>query len=637
LQRSKIKFPKANEFSNPLARGQALHFFANHELLAMELMALALLIFPSAPKSFRMGIARTIAEEQKHLQMYLARMNFFSVEFGDLPVNQFFWDCLKDMKDPSDYVIRMSLTFEQANLDFSRFYRDLFYGLGDDETGDLLNTVYEEEIGHVKFGLNWMNTWRPENISEWDFFQERLSLPLSPSRSKGIIFDEEARAKSGFTPEFIQKLKIFSQSKGRPPVVRYLNVGCEESWAFGSGHTLPAMLNQVEDDLAPLMGFLSKRDDVVLVPQMPSDRYISDLQQAGFETPQFLRWSKDSASCLAALDSRRYARIQPWGHCPATEIITGEMVSKLGPLFSKAWSISLMAKIATKAERADARLAPLDLYGVECRTKDAVLFEIDRSHRRGFAAVLKAPLGASGRNMIRCRSDEPLLAQYDKWIDHSLARQGSLIVEPWLEKVCDLSALFQITASGESRLVGISRFLTTANGQYAGHMIGNIFADLPADLRRQFQPPSAADMQFKRLFQDIGTSVCRALYAEGYTGPAGIDALIYQTGEPGQPISYRLKPIVEVNPRYTMGHVAMALSRRVAPGSDGIWVHKPLRDIKANGYASFSEYADDLRLNDPLVLQKGPRQFIEGGVLFTSDPDCTKSVITYLKIFKNSQ
>jgi len=115
-----------------------LHFLANHELLATELMALVLLKFPDAPKEFRMGVYRTLREEQAHTLMYMRRMKECGLHFGELPVNDYFWRMVSGMEEPIDFVTRLSLTFEQANLDFSKHYATLFRQVGDSSTANVL-------------------------------------------------------------------------------------------------------------------------------------------------------------------------------------------------------------------------------------------------------------------------------------------------------------------------------------------------------------------------------------------------------------------------------------------------------------------------------------------------------------------
>ncbi|MEI6399206.1 MAG: DUF455 family protein, partial [Pseudomonadota bacterium] len=115
-------FPTRSKLSDGRARGLVLHFFANHELLALELMAVALLKWPDAPEGFRRGLVQTMAEEQNHMRLYLDRMKDLGVEFGEANLNGFFWKCMKDLASPMEFAAAMSMTFEQANLDFALHY-----------------------------------------------------------------------------------------------------------------------------------------------------------------------------------------------------------------------------------------------------------------------------------------------------------------------------------------------------------------------------------------------------------------------------------------------------------------------------------------------------------------------------------
>src|SRR5882757_987758 len=79
----KADFPGVHRLEREQERGRLLHFFANHELLATELMALALLRFPDAPAAFRRGLLQTLKDEQAHTRLYMERMRECGIQFGE--------------------------------------------------------------------------------------------------------------------------------------------------------------------------------------------------------------------------------------------------------------------------------------------------------------------------------------------------------------------------------------------------------------------------------------------------------------------------------------------------------------------------------------------------------------------------
>src|SRR5438046_10750224 len=105
------EFPRMHHLEQQRERGRLLHFFANHELLATELMALVLLKFPDAPAAFRKGVLQTLKDEQIHTRLYLRRMTECGIRFGEIPVSGYFWRAVSGMSNPLDYVSSLSLTF----------------------------------------------------------------------------------------------------------------------------------------------------------------------------------------------------------------------------------------------------------------------------------------------------------------------------------------------------------------------------------------------------------------------------------------------------------------------------------------------------------------------------------------------
>lgn len=208
---TQLKFPKAERLKETDKKALALHSFANHELLAIEMMAAALLIYPHRNEEdirFKKGIVTALKEEQKHLSLYVGRLNQLGYEFGDFPLNDFFWRQMEKLKTPNQYAAVMALTFEAANLDFAQYYSRLFRSLGDLETASILDTVLEDEIGHVAFGVHWMKKWR-EDKSLWDYYLSSLPWPMTPARSKGLSFDPKLHAKAFNDDSFIAELERY--------------------------------------------------------------------------------------------------------------------------------------------------------------------------------------------------------------------------------------------------------------------------------------------------------------------------------------------------------------------------------------------------------------------------------------------
>lgn len=206
-----VKFPRSASFHLEEKRGLALHFFANHELLAIEMMAAALLLYPDTTSemlTFKKGLIKTIQDEQKHLKLYLSRMKDFGIELGDFPLNDFFWRSMDKLKTPSHFYSAMAMTFESANLDFALFYEKAFLEVEDDQTAKIMRIVFEDEISHVALGAHWLNQWRGDN-DLWSYFVNHLPGVMTPARSKGIHFDRSSRERAGLDEVFLNQLDSF--------------------------------------------------------------------------------------------------------------------------------------------------------------------------------------------------------------------------------------------------------------------------------------------------------------------------------------------------------------------------------------------------------------------------------------------
>lgn len=210
FSKKNARFPKGNLFERE-KKAMALHSFANHELLAVEMMACALALYPHDTdelKKFKHGLISSLKDEQKHFRLYEKELNDLGYEFGDFEVNDFFWKQMQNLKTPSHYLATMALTFEAANLDFAFYFEKMFRDMEDHKTADVLNIVLKDEISHVGFGMQFLKRWRKDKTL-WDYYIEHLPFPITPARSKGKIFRVDERIKAKMPQSFINQVENY--------------------------------------------------------------------------------------------------------------------------------------------------------------------------------------------------------------------------------------------------------------------------------------------------------------------------------------------------------------------------------------------------------------------------------------------
>jgi len=197
----------APAMTDPEKRAIAHHIMANHELQAVEVMAFVLVAFPEAPREFRLGLVEIIQDEQRHTRMHAERASMLGVEFGDLPVNGYIWKKAQDYHSVLDYLSGLPLTFEARNLDHTIEFEQAFLDAGDKRSAALMRRIHEDEIEHVRFGIEWLRRLKSADADEWQTWVEHLHWPMRPEKSMGETFQREARLAAGLTPEFPDRLR----------------------------------------------------------------------------------------------------------------------------------------------------------------------------------------------------------------------------------------------------------------------------------------------------------------------------------------------------------------------------------------------------------------------------------------------
>ena len=318
-----------------------------------------------------------------------------------------------------------------------------------------------------------------------------------------------------------------------------------------SNFTAPHAGRQLRYDLGFIPALWAKDGDSVLVenPERAANGYKRFMQSVSRQLGksfhggnyQFPRWEQ-SVSTAETTD------IQPWGW----DFALRTQLKRIGARDALLPTDEQLATIRDLSHRRTSALILPQLQSegtvgesFECTTAeevDALLMRYDR-------LVLKAPWSSSGRGIRFIRRDAPV-SQTGGWIRNLLHSQGSLMAEPFYDKVKDFGMEFECNAEGVVNYLGLSLF-HTANGAYTGNVLAT--ESMKREMISHYISVDLLDSVIEKICQ-----LTSEIFKGKYVGPFGIDMMLVNAPSPNE--KCLLHPCVEINLRRTMGHVALSLT-----------------------------------------------------------------------------
>lgn len=316
--------------------------------------------------------------------------------------------------------------------------------------------------------------------------------------------------------------------------------------------TAPRAALQLRRDLGYLPMLWAAPGDLVLVDDVAVAR--EGLQQFDEERGARLIGRHE----LANHDyGNALSEICPWGW----DVALRRELSECGVperLLPSAERLQVIRRISHRAWAATRLLPPLRAFASTVGESLEVhgVGEVEtylKSHRH---IVVKEPWSSSGRGIRYVsemfgeeKSGVGMTQQLTNWIENVVARQGSVMVEPWYDKLLDFAMEFVSDGQGTAEYIGLSLF-HTENGAYSGNV-------LETEERKMEMLSRYVDESLIVGLQSAVSTEMGTLLNGHYAGCFGVDMMLVR--KDGQIVVH---PCVEVNLRRTMGHVAQALSSR---------------------------------------------------------------------------
>jgi hypothetical protein len=404
---------------------------------------------------------------------------------------------------------------------------------------------------------------------------------------------------------YLRALKQAVTGDPSTPLVLLCNFEVEQRWATG----FPGLPAPSFSMTAPLVGrmeelgaLLAGPDDYLILRRPLDPGYVDYVRALGLEPPTVLvpddvpdDHGEKSTAARACRSPKLLTILRELGARGARLMPTGlsedevTLATRSGlPVAAPdlATVVAVNSKIYSRrlVEATGLRAVP----GWCCETVGEFTELMERvgpGCRPDSALVVKDAYGVSGKGLVVL--DDPTKARRVVRAATAMAKRRDderlhVVVETWLPKRADLNYQFTVDDHGEVRLDFVKE-LITRGGVHLGHI----------------SPPELDGEQYGEVRQ-AADIVGKALFADGFTGVVGVDAVVTTAGT--------VYPVLEINARFNMStYQGGVLEVLAGPGSATLAGQHSLRLRRPVPFADLLAALGPLTTMDP----------VRGGVVVT--------------------
>jgi hypothetical protein len=352
-------------------------------------------------------------------------------------------------------------------------------------------------------------------------------------------------------------------------------------------------LSKFEHDLDALPLFFAEKQDYVLVHNLPDEKFLELLKNAGIALPNFELLS-------AALSQNDFIHmpkhsLHPWGWSPRIHHIFKPFKESCSAEFLQQPN----AFWKDEHRQLYTRKKAMEVLNIALESSDASLFiskdkaahmcssvsEVEQLIEKWKQIVIKTPLSSAGRGIqiLRYSSLNQSIIQS---INGIIASQGYVMVEAFLNKKCDFSLQYYCDGKGKLDYLGLGYFHTDPKGQYLSNYLGA----MPQNIKELLSPKDIEKLQscMTKILasSDISTE---------YTGYFGVDCMLVLDEKE----EVKIQACVEINLRYNMSTLALFLNQHIHPNTTGEF------KIFHKAKTSFDQFHEEMSQKYPLEMQEG--------------------------------